>query len=187
METWGDAKWNLYRFKVDLFDGIENLVRTYERHRDRIHAMRYEEIVTKPEEAWGEVFRYLEMPFDRSALELFGAVRLGGRKGDPSGVKRYGRVSSEPLEGWKRTLDNPVRKSWCRRYLHWIGRDRLAIMGYDLDDLVADLDSLPTSYRRVGSDVGRGCWGLVRDLLEPKILRQKLQKLPAWNRIHVHK
>jgi hypothetical protein len=187
METWGDAKWNLYRFKVDLFDGIENLVRTYERHRNRIHAMRYEEIVTKPEEAWGEVFRYLEMPFDRSALELFGAVRLGGRKGDPSGVKRYGRVSSEPLEGWKRTLDNPVRKNWCRRYLHWIGRDRLAIMGYDLDDLVADLDSLPTSYRRVGSDVGRGCWGLVRDLSEPKILRQKLQKLPAWNRIHVHK
>jgi hypothetical protein len=118
---------------------------------------------------------------------LFGAVRLGGRKGDPSGVKRYGRVSSEPLEGWKRTLDNPVRKNWCRRYLHWIGRDRLAIMGYDLDDLVADLDSLPTSYRRVGSDVGRGCWGLVRDLLEPKILRQKLQKLPAWKRIHVHK
>jgi hypothetical protein len=43
------------------------------------------------------------------------------------------------------------------------------------------------SYRRVDSDVGRGCWGLVRDLLEPKILRQKLQKLPAWKRIHVHK
>ncbi|HZC84626.1 MAG TPA: sulfotransferase, partial [Rubrobacter sp.] len=80
METWGDAKWNLYRFKVDLFDGVENLVSTYERHRNRIHAMRYEEIVTKPEEAWGEVFRYLEMPFDRSALEMFGAVRLGGRK-----------------------------------------------------------------------------------------------------------
>jgi hypothetical protein len=96
-------------------------------------------------------------------------------------------VSSEPLEGWKRTLDNPVRKSWCRRYLHWIGRDRLAIMGYDLDDLVADLDSLPTSYRRIGSDVGRGCWGLLRDLSEPHILGQKLSKLPEWNRIHVHK
>ena len=80
-------------------------------------------------------------------------------------------------------LDDPLPV----RYLHWIGRDRLAVMGYDLDDLLADLDSLPTSYRRIGSDVGRGCWGLVRDLSEPKILRQKLQKLPAWNRIHVHK
>jgi hypothetical protein len=46
---------------------------------------------------------------------------------------------------------------------------------------------MPTSYRRVDSDVGRGCWGLVRDLSEPKILRQKLQKLPGWNRIHVYK
>ena len=81
METWGDAKWNLYRFKVDLFDGVENLVRAYERHGNKIHAMRYEEIVTKPEEAWGQVFRYLEMPFDHSALELFDAVRLGGQKG----------------------------------------------------------------------------------------------------------
>jgi hypothetical protein len=96
-------------------------------------------------------------------------------------------VSSESLEGWRRTLNNPVRKAWCRRYLRWIGRDRLAVMGYDLGTLIAELDSLPVSYRRVGSDVGRGCWGLIRDLSEPNIFGQKLSELPAWNRIHVHK
>jgi hypothetical protein len=84
-------------------------------------------------------------------------------------------------------LNNPVRKTWCRRYLRWIGRERLAMMGYDLDALTAELDALPTSYRRVGSDVGRGCWGLLRDLSEPHILGQKLSRLPEWNRIHVHR
>lgn len=187
METWAGGKWNLYRFKVDLFDGVENLVRTQEHYGDKICAVQYEAIVTRSEETWGDVFRYLDLPFDRSVLELFGNVELSGRKGDRSGAKKFKEVSREPLEGWRRTLNNPVRKAWCRRYLRWIGRDRLAVMGYDMDVLVAELDSLPTSYRRVGSDVGRGCWGLIRDLSEPKILGQKLSKLPAWSRIHVHK
>jgi hypothetical protein len=186
METWAGGRWNLYRFKVDLFDGTENLIRTYERHEDQVHAVRYEALVTKPEETWGEVFRYLNLPFDSSILGLFGDVELAGRHGDHSGTKKYAEVSSEPLGKWRRTLNNPVRKAWCRRYLRWIGRDRLAVMGYDLDGLIAELDLLPMSYRRVGSDVGRGCWGLVRDLSEPKILKQKLSKLPDWNRIHVH-
>lgn len=186
METWADGKWNLYRFKVDLFDGVENLIRTYERHKHRVHAVRYEALVTEPEETWGEVFRYLELPFDGSVLERFSSVKLNGGMGDPSGVKKYTSLSTEPLEGWRRTLNNPVRIAWCRRYLRWIGRDRLAVMGYDLDDLLAALDSQEVSHRRVGSDLGRGCWGLVRDLAEPKILREKLSKLPAWRNLHVH-
>ena len=187
IETWAGGKWNLYRFKVDLFDGLENLVRTYERHEDRVHSVRYEELVTKPEETWGEVFRYLDLSFDRSALKLFSNVELVGRWGDHSGTQKYTEISTDPLEKWRRTLNNPVRKAWCRRYLNWIGRDRLAVMGYDLDGLLADLNSLPASYQRIGSDIGRSCWGLIRDVAEPRILGQKLSKLPEWNRIHVHR
>jgi hypothetical protein len=187
METWAGGKWNLYRYKVDLFDGVANLIRTYQRHEDKVHAVRYEALVAEPEEAWSGVFRYLDLPFDRSVLEQFGDVELDGRKGDSSGTSEYAEVSSEPLERWRRTLNNPIRKAWCRRYLRWIGRERLAVMGFDLDGLLAELDSLPTSYQRIGSDIERACWGLIRDLSEPKILGQKLSMLPAWNRIHVHK
>jgi hypothetical protein len=68
----------------------------------------------------------------------------------------------------------------------WIGV--LGTLGVSLAYLLVLFPiCMPTSYRRVGSDVGRGRWGFIRDLSEPKILRQKLQKLPAWNRIHVHK
>jgi hypothetical protein len=187
IETWAGGKWNLYRFKVDLFDGIENLIQTYERHEEKLHAVRYEALITQPEETWDNVFRYLGLPFDSSVLALFGNVELTGRWGDHTGTERYAAVSSEPLERWKRVLNNPVRKAWCRRYLRWIGRERLAVMGYDLDVLIAELDALPTSYRRIASDVGRGYWGILRDLSEPHILGQKLSKLPEWNRIHVHK
>jgi hypothetical protein len=112
IETWAGGKWNLYRFKVDLFDGIENLFRTYEIHEDRIHSVRYEAFITRPEETWTDVFRYLDLPFDSSVLSRFGDVDLAGRWGDHSGTRRYAGVSSEPLEGWKRVLNNPVRKAW---------------------------------------------------------------------------
>ena len=187
IETWADGKWNVYRFKVDLFDGLENLIRTYERHDSNIHATRYEDLVTEPTETWSEVFSYLDLPFDRSALELFGSAKLGGRMGDRSGAKKYPKLSNESLQSWKRTLNTPVRKAWCRRYLRWIGRDRLSLMGYDLGSLLAELDSIPTSFRRIGSDLERGCWGLIRDIAEPRILRQKASKLPSWRYVHTHR
>ncbi len=187
IETWSGGRWNLYRFKVDLFDGIGNLARTQERYGDRIHAVRYEDLVTHPERSWEGVFRYLDLPFEPSALEQFSSVKLSGRMGDTTGVEKYAKVSGASMEGWRQTLNNPFRKAWCRRYLRWIGRDRLALMGYDLDALLAELDSLPVSLSRLGSDVGRGCWGVVRDISEPRILGQKLSKLPAWRRVHVHR
>lgn len=187
METWSGGRWNLYRFKVDLFDGIENLVSTSRRHGNNIHTIRYEDLVTNPTETWEGVFRYLDFAFEPSTMEQFSGIKLPGRMGDATGVEKYARISGDSLEGWKRTLNNPFRKAWCRRYLRWIGRDRLALMGYDLDALLTELDALPMSLGRLGSDVGRGCWGVVRELAEPKILGQKLSKLPAWKRVHVHK
>ena len=78
--------------------------------------------------------------------------------GDPTGVERYRRLTTEPLEKWRRTLANPWRKRWCREYLTWIGRERLATMGYDLDALLADLDATPSSPRRVVSDAVHGTY-----------------------------
>lgn len=187
METWGRGKWNLYRHKVDLFDGLEELVRAYERHGEVVHAVRYEDLLTDPEETWKGVFRYLELPFDPSILGKFNGVELNGRKGDPTGTRRYAGVSREPLERWRAVLNSPVRKAWCRRYLRRLGAGRLAVMGYDLDVLLDELDSLPTSYGRLGSDVWRGSYGLAYDLMEPKILRQKLGAIPNWRHVHPHK
>lgn len=187
IETWAEGDWNLYRFKVDLYDGIENLARLKKRYDHKLHAVRYEDLVTNPAETWEGVFRYLGLPFDPSTLEQFAGIKLAGSMGDATGVAKYAAVSAESLEGWKQTLNNPFRKAWCRRYLRWIGRDRLALMGYDLDTLLTEINASPNSLRRLGSDMGRACWGAARDVVEPKIVQQKLAKLPAWRNVHVHK
>ncbi len=135
---------------------------------------------------------YLELSFDPATLEEFGKIEVQSRRGsrppmgDNPGMKRYSRVSQKPVTKWKRSLSNPVRKAWSRRYLQWIGADRLATMGYDLNELLAELDSLPTSSRRLGSDLVLGAYGSIFQLLEPSMLKHKLHLLPAWYRIHTH-
>jgi hypothetical protein len=83
--------------------------------------------------------------------------------GDPTGARRYSTISAEPVEKWRATLANPYRKRWCRGYLRWVGAERLAVMGYDLEELLEQLDAIGTSPRSVASDaVHGGYWALAQ-------------------------
>ena len=66
------------------------------------------------------------------------------------------RISLKParsiVEKWKNTLRNPLRKWWIRSYLDWLGADRLAVMGYDLDTLLSDLGDVPLAGSYMMSD-----------------------------------
>jgi len=157
VETWTKGRWNVDRWQGDL-RGIASLADAFEAHRETAAAVRYEDLVGDPEAAWPGIFEHLELPFDPGLLTRFSDVTIDGSMGDPTGVQRYSTISDEPLEKWRSTLANPYRKRWCRRYLLWIGRHRLQLMGYDLDRLLADLDELGSSPRSVPSDAFRGSY-----------------------------
>jgi hypothetical protein len=159
VDTWSGGKWSVHRWRVDLFDGLANLVSACESYSDRLYAVRYEDLIGQPMAAWPPMFDFLEVPFDPEVLSRFQSIRLTGRMGDPTGSVRYGMISTEPITKWKRTLATAFRKSWCRRYLHWIGEDRLAVMGYDLRDLLSQLEGIPSSPRLIASDVFRAVSG----------------------------
>ena len=141
IETWGP--WRPTFMSSDLFVGLPRLVAAYEANRERSYGTRFEDLVGGGEVAWRELMDYLEIEFDPAALENFAAVELNGRMGDPTGRRRYSKLSSEPEEKWKATLSNPIRKEWCRRYLRFLGTGRLATMGYDRDELERELNSQP--------------------------------------------
>ncbi|MEP6476624.1 MAG: sulfotransferase [Actinomycetota bacterium] len=158
-ETWGRGRWNVEKYRTDLFDGTAHLVSSYRAHADRSIALRFEDLVTHPLETWPSVFAHLDLSFDPELLRSFGEVRLDARMGDPTGSRAYTSLSVEPLDKWRRTLANPIRKRWCHGYLRWIGQDRLQTMGYDLAELEAELDSLPSSPRGLVSDVATVAYG----------------------------
>ncbi len=152
VETLCDGRWRVYDFRADLFHGMANLAGAFARHRERVHGVRYEDLLDGTE-AWESLGRYLGLEFDPEALSRFGAVRLEGQMGDQTGAHRYAAVSREPLDKWRATIDNPVRRAWAARWLRWIGRERLTLMGYDLDELLAALRSTPASRARLPQDM----------------------------------
>lgn len=155
METWAKGKWNLYSFRVDLYKGLDNLVNVYEKNPERILAVKFEDFVSDSEYYSKKIFEYLELPVNESASEQFSKINLKGRMGDPTGVKQYKSINDESLNKWKKTLANPVRKMWARRYLKWLGDKRLAVMGYSKDELMSELSIEPSTIKNIVSDVLR--------------------------------
>ncbi len=187
VETFGKGRWMLYVLKVDLFDGLDNLTRAFAAAPQSALGVRYEDLVQTPEDVLGRLLEYLELPADAELSQRFADTELKGTLGDQAGSRAYQTISAEPLQKWTGVLGNPVRKLWCRRYLRWIGRERLAAMGYDLDVLLAELRAAPFSLRFLVSDIGQLLFAWVYAWVEPAMLRDKFRKLPRLWRVHGHR
>lgn len=143
IDTWRLGRWTPTLFREDLFIGLPRLVSAYTANRAIAHAVRFEDLTAGDAEVWRRLMAYLEIEFDPTALARFSEVQLSGRMGDHVGAGRYSRLSAEPVQKWAETIANPLRKLWCRRYLRFLGDERLAVMGYDGEALIDQLDALP--------------------------------------------
>jgi len=186
IDTWYEGRWYPTRHSEDLFVGLPRLVAAYSDNRSRAYSLRFEDLITvDSEQAWSSLMNFLGIPFDSDALNRFSGIELSGRAGDPTGVKAYSTLSTEPMQKWKKTLANPLRKEWCRRYLRFLGKDRLAIMGYDVDRILQELDSQPLStallvpdLRRLINDVAKEPWRAHirrKSVGGPNVLRELLK------------
>jgi hypothetical protein len=169
LETWGEGRFVPHRFRVDLFSAVETLTSSYESGGD-VLGVRYEDLLGSDDGEWRRITDHLGLVWDPSTLVRFSRERLAGRMGDPTGVERYSAVSAEPLEKWRSTLANPVRKHWARRYLRWIGERRLAVMGYDLGELQRMLDSVPSRSAGAIADITALAPSLVTEPVRSRIL-----------------
>jgi hypothetical protein len=158
IETWGGGKWSVYRSRLDLFRGLDNLVNAYRTHSDKAMALRYEDLLHEPDLEYRRLIDYLDLTADPEWLSRLPHVELKGRMGDRGRVSN-GALVRDPLEKWRVTLATPVRKRWCRRYLRWIGEDRMSVMGYDLGSLLEELGALPSNPRLLVSDALRLTYG----------------------------
>jgi hypothetical protein len=170
IQTW--EQWHPTMFRGDLFIGLPRLVAAYRAHSARAHSVRFEDLVDGDARQWIALMDYLGIEFEPDALTRFSEVALNGRMGDPTGVERYTALSSEPQEKWKDTLANPLRKEWCRRYLRFLGQERLAVMGYDGEQLVRELNSQPTSSSCLIPDLGRLLSDIVKEPIRIQIRRR---------------
>lgn len=187
ISTWGDGNWNLYNFYVDLFQGWETLATAFREYADRSISIRYEDVVLRPEDTFANIFEYLQIPFNSMVLQSFSNVILQGRVSDPnSQMDEYQSIIIRPLEKWRKILDNPLRKAWARRYLRWLGNERLALAGYSLEELLSSLDQIPNRNHHLLRDA---CWiplGAAYHLFEFQMFKEKYQALHRGQRIYMN-
>lgn len=169
IELLSDGRWTPNRHVMSLFLGLENLIDAWRRHGDRSHAVRFEDVANGNQAVLNDLFGYLGVPFDPSALEQIAEVRLDGRMGDPGGMRRYAGLSTEPFDKWRRTIRTPVRRWWLEQYLGWIGRERLGIMGYELDKLLAELSTTRMTGEGTLTDARLMATSLARELARARI------------------
>jgi hypothetical protein len=141
ISTFGQKGWRLYPYSPHLFQGLDRLARACARHRSVAMVIRYEDLVQRPGEVLPQVFDYLGLEWSPTTLTTFADVHLTGSMKDPS-WGRYQTVSPDSLHRWPQVMRGPVRKAWCRRYLRWIGPDRLLEMGYDYESLAEEVEGL---------------------------------------------
>lgn len=186
IETFGRGKWQLYDYKVDLFDGLSNLVDCYQQHSKQVLSVRFEDLISSPVSQCNKILGYLELPADSIAVSSFSKVSLKGNMGDATGQKLYKEIDTKPIDKWTKTLTNPLRRNWTKRYLRWIGRERLSVIGYDFDLLSDELHGLPYSLDKLGSDSLRILYGVMQCAFEARIIGLKTGKPRIWRDIHGH-
>lgn len=172
LTTWGQGRWILYRYKVDLYRGLSRLVNAYQTTSRNVLSVRFEDLVRFENQGWERIYDYLDL--ETNGIDAVTHVpELSGEMGDPK-QKKHKKVSKAPVDKWKRVLTNPLRKAWARNYLQWIQQDRLDTMEYDLDALLEELDAIPLSSDYVVSDLGRMTMGLVHPLLDHYVWKDKM-------------
>ena len=175
IETFGNGRWNLYKSVVDLYDGLDNMTNALRNHGDRITSVRYEDLILNPDKVTNDLLSALNLAYEDELTTNFASIHYQSRVGDKSGVIRYSSLDSEPLHKWKRTLSPIARNIWARRYLRWIGPERISVMGYDYDELTTELEQVPRSLRGTGSDLFRMCYGTLERVLQLKIFRHMIR------------
>lgn len=185
--TWRAGKWFTYQYRAQLYQGLSGLANAYQANRTCSLALRYEDLVTYPAETVTRLSDYLDISLTHFEESDFSASVPKGRLNDPYAYSSSrNEISSQYVQKWTKILNNPLRKAWSRRYLRWIGEERLAIMGYDLQTLLKEIESVSTSMEYVLSDLYRMPYGYLYPLSEYRIFRHKLEDLREGRPLYSH-
>lgn len=188
MKTWGGGRWNLADFRIDIDEGLQTLVELVQQQPDRVIQVRYEDLVGTAEATIEAVFERLGLEPDQSVLERFGELGLEGRIQDPNvSTEAFKTMRSDRTEMWKEVLANPIRKRWAARYLRSLGRERLAVMGYDLDELLGEVEALKSTTAFLKSDLFAIPFDLASRLFEVQLFQHKFRSARSGRSLLAHK
>ena len=130
--TFFKGLWRFDDFIIDLTTGLDRLREFEKAHPEQICSIRYEDLVSNQAETLTTIGNYLGI----HSLENLAGKTLpktaGGTLGDPSGTKKYKKISSESRDQWLSSYTNWYRNNWATKYFQDPRANWLETLGYTL-------------------------------------------------------
>ena len=163
--TFRDGRWEPHSFEIDFHRGVDQLRAICARHGDRIHQVRYEDLAAEPARELASLGAYLGIPdlADVAGRELERGNH--GQLGDPTGVKKYSKVSPDSIAEWEKGIRNWYREAWVKKYFSGERAEFFRSLGYDLPRAMKD-GKVP-----LGLIDGVRDWLYSRRIIQRRILR----------------
>lgn len=168
IRTWGEGRWNLHDYYLDLYDGLDRLTRAARDERRGNLQLRFEDLTADPGRWLAKIGSALGVGAIPEVTGDAPLTRLDGPLGDQLGQARWHRIVDRP-DAWASDLATPVRRRWARSYLEWLGSDRATVMGYDLEAISRTLESVPLMSRGMLGDLAGFVRGAAANLYEPAL------------------
>jgi hypothetical protein len=147
IRSWVEGHWSrLSSYRDDLLLAPGLLVDGTGLLGERVTVVRYEELVTCPEEEVSRICRNLDVAFDADLLNYGRRLRKPLAFGDSAPVQEDSRPDAGQSQAWTDDLANPRTWQLAGDYLACLGQETLGKMGYDSGELAATL-----SERRPGA------------------------------------
>ncbi|RMD58848.1 sulfotransferase [Candidatus Parcubacteria bacterium] len=97
--------------------------------------VRYEELVTNPEQCVQTLCEKLELDYRADMLAYGNASEVQGRMGDQIGIHRYERPVTANLNKWHNLAGSPQWRHFALAYLETLGEKTIEEMGYTFAEL----------------------------------------------------
>jgi len=152
IKTFSNNEWAVPGFYVDLYNGTENLKTILDNCKIDSVDIRYEDIILETEKVVKQLSNFLGIKPNSLAISEYETVSLEGDNDNISGINKYDKLSTEPVFKWKKFINNPLRKLWCKKYVKWLGPERLNDMGYNHDNLLEKLNEVQISSKGLLTD-----------------------------------
>lgn len=105
--------------------------------------VKYEALVTDPQIEVARLCTWLGLEYDPAMLNYGQRDQPAGHMGDTTGVQRYTAPTGARLTQWRQLGQEPQTRHFAEQYLHALGSQLLAELGYDYATLQAQLAAEP--------------------------------------------
>jgi len=141
IKTWaGEDLLYLAEHRDDLIVAPEKLVSFVESCNENVFRLNYEELIKSPEGNLQEICSFLDISYTNQMLDYSQRLHPEWRFGDPVGVYKTTRPTTDALERWKNGFDTPQKKLLAISYLKSMGPALVKRMGYDYDYLASSIE-----------------------------------------------